>query len=184
MKRFYYISDDLDDLAQVEHELENAGLAKPQIHVFSHDDAGVEQRQLHNVQEFMKRDVVHSALWGALIGFIAAVLILLAAHFTGVAASVHWAPFLLLALIAWGFCTWEGGLFGMHVPHHELRHFETALKEGKHILFVDVEPQQIDLLSGIHARHSHLKPAGQGTSTPSWAILWQKKWHDFIQAMP
>ena len=184
MKRFYYISDDLDDLAQVEHELEMAGIAKPQIHVFSHDDAGVEQRHLHNVQEFMKRDVVHSALWGALIGFIAALLILLAAHFSGIAARVHWAPFLLLALVAWGFCTWEGGLFGMHVPHHELRHFEAALKEGKHILFVDVEPDKIDLLSSIHARHSHLKPAGQGTSTPGWAILWQKKWHDFIQAMP
>ena len=52
MKRFYYISDDLDDLAQVEQELEMAGIMKPQIHVFSHDDAGVEQRHLHNVQEF------------------------------------------------------------------------------------------------------------------------------------
>ena len=31
MKRFYYISDDLDDLEQIEHDLEAGGIARPQI---------------------------------------------------------------------------------------------------------------------------------------------------------
>jgi len=29
MKRFYYISDDLDDLERIEHDLEAGGIARP-----------------------------------------------------------------------------------------------------------------------------------------------------------
>lgn len=184
MKRFYYISDDLDDLAQIEQELENAGITTHQIHIFSNDNAGIEQRNLHNVQEFMKRDVVRSALLGAVLGVIVAALVLLTVYLSGITASVGWAPFILLAILLLGFCTWEGGLFGIHVPHHQLRSFEQAIRAGKHILFVDIQPQEIDLLTQLQMQHPHLKAAGEGTSTPDWAILWQKKWHDFIQAMP
>ncbi len=35
MKRHFYISDDLDDLDRIEVELEEKGVHKPQIHVFS-----------------------------------------------------------------------------------------------------------------------------------------------------
>ena len=41
MKRHYFISDDLDDLAAVERELDAAGITPPQVHVLSNDDAGV-----------------------------------------------------------------------------------------------------------------------------------------------
>jgi hypothetical protein len=184
MKRFFYISESLDELATVEQELKAAGIAEQQIHVFSRDDAGTEQRQLHSVQEFMKRDVVRSASRGAFLGVILAALALVITYYSGVTHSLGWAPFLLLAVVILGFCTWEGGLFGLHVPHHELRDFERALREDKHILFVDVRPQDVLLLNTIQARHPSLKPAGEGTSTPGWAILWQKKWQDFIRAMP
>ena len=40
MKRFYYISDDLDDLEQIEHDLEAGGIARPQIYLLSNDDVG------------------------------------------------------------------------------------------------------------------------------------------------
>ena len=184
MKRFYYISDDLDDLANVEQELEAAGIAQPQIHVFSGDDVGIERRKLHSVQDFMKRDVVHSALLGSIVGLVAASLVLVVVYFSGVTTSVGWVPFLLLAVVILGFCTWEGGLFGMHVPHHGLRHFESAIHDGKHVLFVDLEPEQTHLLSHIQTRHPKLLHAGEGDSTPGWAISFQKKWREFIHAMP
>lgn len=184
MKRFFYISESLDELATVEQELKAVGIVEQQIHVFSRDDAGTEQRQLHSVQEFMKRDVVRSASRGAVVGVLLAALALVVTYYSGVTASVGWAPFLLLAVVILGFCTWEGGLVGLQVPHHDLRNFERALREGKHILFVDVLPQHANLLTAVQARHPDLKPAGEGTSTPGWAILWQKKWRDFIRAMP
>ena len=42
MKRFYYMSDDLDNLERVEHDLEARGIARPQIYLLSNDDVGVE----------------------------------------------------------------------------------------------------------------------------------------------
>ena len=41
MRRFYYISDDLDNLEQIEHELESGGIARPQGHLVSNADVGV-----------------------------------------------------------------------------------------------------------------------------------------------
>jgi Uncharacterized protein conserved in bacteria len=184
MKRFYYTSDSLDGLSEVEHELEIAGITKPQIHVFSRDDAGVEQHELHTVQEFMKRDVLHSGLWGAVVGLAIASLVMIAVNLSGIGADFGWAPFIIPAILVLIFCTWEGGLFGIHKTHHDLRNFESALRDGKHILFVDVETKERSLLQNIQLRHPHLKPAGEGPSTPSWAISCQKKWHDFVQAMP
>ena len=54
MKRYYYLSTDLDDLEIVERDLEAAGITTPQIHVLSLDDQGVEQHHLHNVEAVLK----------------------------------------------------------------------------------------------------------------------------------
>lgn len=184
MKRFYYISDDLDDLAKVQRELESAGISEPQVHVFSRDDAGVENRQMNNVQEFMKRDVVRSGLLGAIIGLIVAILALVLAYFSGLPEKVTWIPFIFLAVVLFGFFTWEGGLFGIQVPNHELQNFEIALREGKHILFVDVEPQETAHLRRVQEQHPHLKLVRETSARPAWAIFWQKKWHNFTHTMP
>lgn len=184
MKRFYYISDDLDDLATIERELKSVGIPQPQVHVFSQDDAGIEKRHMNNVQEFMKRDVVHSALVGATIGFIAAVTVLVLVYFSGLPAKVTWIPFIFLALILFGFFTWEGGFFGIQVPHHELENFETALREGKHILFVDANPHEAKLLAATQAQHPRLKLVRKTSARPSWVIQWQRKWRHFIRSTP
>ena len=71
MKRHYYISDDLDDLEHVEEELEKAGMATPQIHVLSRDDAGVARHaHLHPVEAVLKTDVVRGMRLGAMIGAV------------------------------------------------------------------------------------------------------------------
>ena len=65
MKRFYYISDDLDDLVQIEHELEAGGIARPQIYLLSNDDVGLDNHDVNRVASFMKTDVIHSGEIGA-----------------------------------------------------------------------------------------------------------------------
>lgn len=184
MKRFYYVTDDLDDLAQVEQELEGAGIAKQQVHVISRDEAGMDRRKLHKVQDFMRRDVVRSGLMGAAAGVACASLILIAAYATDVTETIGWAPFILFALVALGFCTWEGGLFGLHRPHHELKRVESKIRKGQHVLFVDMEPQDVQVMRQVQARHAKLQPMGEGAATPEWVIRAQQKWHQFFQAMP
>ena len=54
MRRFYYISDDLDNLEQIEHELESGGIARPQIYLLSNDDVGLENHDVNRVASFLK----------------------------------------------------------------------------------------------------------------------------------
>ncbi|MDX1735631.1 MAG: NAD/FAD-utilizing enzyme, partial [Halioglobus sp.] len=76
MKRHYYISDDLDDLEVIENQLEAAGVSTPQIHILSEDDAGLEEHHLHKVEAVLKKDVVHGTELGAVVGVIAAAVVL------------------------------------------------------------------------------------------------------------
>lgn len=185
MKRHFYISDDLDDLQALEQELENQGVAIPQIHVLSQNDADVENHQLHEVEAVLKKDVVHSMELGAVVGCIAAVLVLALAYFAGwTETAAGWIPFIFLAIVVLGFCTWEGGLFGIQEPHHQFKQFQEALKEGKHVFFVDVTESQEAVLGQVVNAHPRLLAAGEGESTPEWVIEWQKNWNGFIKSMP
>ena len=127
MRRFYYISDDLDNLEQIEHELESGGIARPQIYLLSNDDVGLENHDVNRVASFLKTDIVHLGEIGAVLGLAIAALILLVAHYSGIAAEVSWVPFIFLAIIGFGFATWEAGFIGLHAPNVHFARFEKAL---------------------------------------------------------
>jgi len=185
MKRHYYISDDLDDLEQVEHDLEDKGFGLPQLHVLSEDDAGVHQHNLHEVEAVLKKDVVHGTEVGAVIGMIAAALVLALAYFTGLTqTTAGWVPFIFLAIVVLGFCTWEGGLFGIQEPNSEFKRFEEDLHHGRHIFFVDAEDTQEPMLKEVERAHPKLQPAGIGDSAPSWFVNGHKRFNSFVEAMP
>jgi len=185
MKRHYYISNDLDDLDHVQEELENAGVATPQMHVLSRDDAGVAIRpHLHPVEAVLKKDVVRGTEVGAVIGVVGAGIVLAVAYFSGVTVTVGWVPFLFLALIVLGFCTWEGGLFGIQEPHTDFVRFQDDLDAGKHIFFVDINEDQEDVLSRIVSAHPGLQSAGEGESTPEIVVEAQKRFHKTMESMP
>ena len=139
MKRFYYISDDLDDLEQIEHDLEAGGIARPQIYLLSNDDVGLDNHDVNRVASFLKTDVIHSGEIGAVLGLAVAGVILLVAHFSGIAAQVGWVPFVFLAIIGFGFATWEAGFIGMQAPNVHFTRFEKALAQGRHVLFVETD---------------------------------------------
>ena len=104
MKRHFYISENLDDLEAVEHELEGSGVATPQMHVLSQNDADVQHHHLNEVEAVLKKDVVHSMEMGAVIGVIAASIVLLVAYFAGwTESAAGWMPFIFLSVIILGF---------------------------------------------------------------------------------
>ena len=142
MERYYYISDSLDELEDVEQELEKAGITTEQIHVLSQDDGEVAQRKLHSVTSIMKKDIVHSTVKGAIVGVCLSGLVLLGASWTGWPETYTWTPFIFLSIVVLGFSTWEGGLWGIQEPNHHFTRFQDELEEGKHILFVDVPKKQ------------------------------------------
>ncbi len=185
MKRRFFLSDDLDELDRCEAELLEAGLGTPQIHVLSRDDAGVASRpHLTPVEAVLKKDVVRGTEVGAVIGMAGAALVLGAAWFTGVTASVGWVPFIFLAIIVLGFCTWEGGLFGIQEPHREFSRFDAELERGNHLLIVDVSSSDETLLDQVIATHPTVCLAGEGSATPELVVQAHKKFNDAMQTLP
>ena len=78
MNRHYYISNDLDELENVESELKANGIAEEQMHVLSEQDAQLDQRHLHEVPDVMRKDLVRGGKYGLGIGV--APLFLLEGH--------------------------------------------------------------------------------------------------------
>jgi hypothetical protein len=184
MKRFYFINSHLDELEAVETELEANGVATEQIHVLSLDEAEVGRHKLHEVQEFLKKDVIHSGELGALIGLALAAIALVATYLSGLHNTIGWFPVAVLAVMLLAFCTWEGGLFGIQVPNTNFRRFMKALRHGKHILFVDVDTDQEPTLRDVLKRHPRVHAAGMGQSSPRWIIAWQQRARRFIEWAP
>ena len=177
MLRHYFISDSLDDLEALEKQLEGAGVSRPQIHVLtSHEEELEHHKHLNRVQSFMKRDVVHSTLIGAVIGVVAAVSMLWIAYLAGwTESAAGWVPFIFLSIALLGFFTWEGGLFGIQKPNFHFARFERALKEGKHIFLVDLEPSQDGLLEKALKQHPRMELAGTEQLRQRWIIEFEKK---------
>jgi len=177
MLRHYFISSDLDDLERFEEELERAGISHPQIHVLSLDDTSVENHHhLNDVSSLMKKDLIRSGLFGLLMGVVAAVLVLGVASYAGwTETRAGWMPFIFLAIIVLGFFTWEGGLWGIQTRNARFKHFEEALKAGRHVFLVDVEPNQEAMLAEASAAHPALENAGTGPANPRWIIIWNTR---------
>ncbi len=184
MRRHFYLSDDLDDLERLENDLEARGIERPQIHILSNNDAGLESHHLHQVESLLRKDVVHSGKIGFLVGLVAAAIPLIVAYIVGLSESYLWIPVIFLSVILLGFCTWEGGLIGIQRPNHQYLKFEKAINSGRHLLIVDVDPGQEQLMMKIIADHPNVEDMGLGEPVPSWLVGAQKQWHKFVRWAP
>lgn len=184
MKRYFYLSNDLDDLEAIEAELEQQGLSMPQIHVISKDAAGLESHHLNQVHQWFQTDVIHSTLKGAVIGCVAASVAITVAYFSGLIGYIGVAPFVLLSIVLLGFCTWEAGFIGTQLPNRYFKKFQKALDRGKHLLMVDITPEEKPILKKVCANHPKLHKAGVGSGAPKWTVVGQAKAQELAQAAP
>jgi len=183
--RHYFLSDSLDELEKIEEELEAKGIAYEQFHVLSNENAEVSRHEhLHEVPSLMQRDIVRSTIKGAVIGLIASSLLLVIVSLTSVTENVGWMPFIFLAIVVLGFCTWEGGFLGIQTPNKDYVRFDGALQDGKHIFFVDIAASQEANLAEVLKHHPKLSPAGDGDATPGVVMQIQHNWHEFRKVFP
>lgn len=185
MLRHYYITDNLEDLAKVEQQLIDQGIMDSQIHVLSEQDAEVAKLQLHEVESVLKKDVVHSTEMGAVVGIILALITLAFAYIMNwVSSPVGWLPFIFLSIVIVGFCTWEGGFIGIQTDNINFRRFKRLISNGKHILFVDIEPSQKYTLDSVIKDYPSLQTQGTGDASPSWVVYGREKYQTFMKSMP
>ncbi len=184
MKRHFYLSDDLSDLEALEQELEDAGVDAEQIHILSNDEAELENRHLRAVGSFSKKDIVRAGSVGFAVGILLVAVMMLVSLQLGLDKTDAWMPIMFLAVVTLGFCTWEGGLWGIQNLNHEFKRFHQELDKGKHLFFVDVKDKQESVVSHIVDFHPKLVLAGSGGSSPEWLVNSQKAWHRFVRWAP
>ena len=184
MKRYFYVSNELDDLQNVENALEESGISRAQIHVLSNDDAGVKERNLNQVYSWFKTDVISTTYKGLIVGLILAVVVIFFSNSLGAVDSIGWAPFIMLAIVCVGFCTWEGGLIGSHLPSSRFKNFQRSLEEGKHILMVDAEAKDIDFIDSVVAKNPGMKAAGADVTKDQWTVVTERRLRQFASWGP
>lgn len=184
MNRYYFVGDDLDELARVERELQSQGISPLQMHVLPNNDAQADLKGLESVDSLLRKDIIRSLGIGFVIGMGLALLVILVAYLSGITATEHWVMVGFLCVVIAGFCTWEGGLFGIQVPNRELRRFTKHLHNGKHVFFVDIDTEQKESLENMARRHKDLRPVGTGEGERAWMFTLRSGWHRFIHSAP
>lgn len=174
LTRYFFISTNLDDLEHFGTDLENAGVVTPQIHVLTDNEDEAHRHHVHQVTPFMKRDIVHSAIAGAAVGVCLAVVAFVVTMVAGLHGTEagSW-PFIFLAVILLGFCTWVGGLSGIQSSNSRTRQFDQAVKEGKHVFFVDQPKGHGAELEAVSNRYATVEMAGRDRGAPSWLVFSQ-----------
>ena len=189
MERYYYLSDNLDDLKKVENELQGHGIESLQLHVLSQDSgkiqADLEYHNLHSVNSIMKKDLMHSGLIGLVIGLFFALATLFLAYQQGwTETATGWMPFIFLAILIMGFCTWEGGLFGLQEPNQELDRFSELIDKDHVLFYVDVDTSQASSLRAVVLNHPKLQYCGEGQAPPAWIVGSLRYAKKMIKALP
>lgn len=175
MKRYYYMSENIEEIEATEHELEETGIARERIHVLSNNEEEIVSRKLHGVNSVFRKNMLQSGIFGAGVGILGAVLVLGAVSISDLPQTYTWAPFIFLSIVVLGFCTWEGGFLGIQEPHHEFKHFDDDLRHGKHVLLVDITDDQSDIVNGVLAGHPSMQPTGTG-SGPVLPVIKAQEW--------
>lgn len=187
MKRYFYSGDDLDRIEALSRQLESAGFDRVQMHVLSKDDTGVDSHQgIHAVASIMKKDVLASGLRGALVGaVIASGIVILAMRMQAFDSPAGTVIALFLAIGSFGFCTWEGGLFGIQTSNRRFVRFQGLLDSGRHLFFIDVDRNQVADLRKVIERHSGIEAIGEARGLPRWLVTSQREVPKFLtQTLP
>ncbi len=147
--------------------------------MLSNDDVGLENRDVNRVASFLKTNLIHAGEIGALLGLAIAAVILLISYFSGIAAQVGWAPFIFLAIVGFGFATWEAGFIGMQTPNVHFARFEEALEQGRHVLFVETDREDQRKLKAVIKQYPSLERAGTEVTHTRALMVLLKYWERF-----
>ena len=172
MKRYYFISDDMDALGRVEARLRNHGIIKPQIQLLSKDETTVAGHEpFHVIAPALKQDIAHGMLINTLFGALAGVLILAIGYITRLPDSYGWIPFCLLATAIFAFVTWSSGFYGFQVSQKDFHRLKKDLEDGKYIFIVDVDSSQQEIIRQMEYENPYLIDAGTGSVSPRWISM-------------
>lgn len=158
MKNLMFITDDLDELEATEKKLEDKGIPRSHIHVFSKNEAKLERRDIPSLNDFSKRDVVRSGLYGALLGGFLSGTFLMTSWALGWTEGIGIIPVGFVTIALFGFCTWEGGLWGIQTVNRRFDKFRKEIATGAHLLIVDATEEELKTVEDTVSQFEHMRP--------------------------
>lgn len=185
MKRYFYVSNDLRSVERLQNSLTDKGIALDQVHVLTNNESEADRRNLNTVHSLLRKDVIRSGFYGAGIGAILAALALATAYFFGwTNTAAGWIPFIFLAIVLFGFSTWEGGFLGFQRPHYQFKKLNKALQRGKHVLYVDVLDSEKAMVESLIRDTESVTKVSEASGEPHWFVSWRTGFRSFLKAMP
>ena len=157
MKRLMYLTKNIDELDNAEHELENKGIPRSHINVLSNDANALARHDLPRLSDWSSLDITYYGLIGAVIGFVLAVLLFAMAYALGASQGTTWSLVGIGAVVIMGFAIWEAGLVGVSKMNHRFDRFQEALKSGAHLLIVDVKKDEAPVVEQSVGAYPDLK---------------------------
>lgn len=135
--QYQFILDDLKESDQIQSELEQVGIDENDIHFVSENSKDFAGHQVHEASIIEERDVLHSGMRWAVVGFLSGLLLALV---IGLIQPYGWQPqlinTLLFCLLGMGFGGWMGGLVGMSHRNYRISQYEEQLQQGKALMLV------------------------------------------------
>ena len=141
MKRLYYLTEDMDFAEHISAVLTSSGISEHHIHVLSKDEAGVTTHHLHGPNILERVDFVRVALNGMGIGMMLAIITLFVARILLDVSMTMAGQIGSMALLML-FGTWLGGMIGFTQENRHLRRFHEQIEKGRHLIMIDVHPQE------------------------------------------
>lgn len=157
MKNLMFITDNLDELEKMEKNLESKNIPRSHIHVFSKNEAQLENRDIPSLNDFSKRDLIRSGIYGALLGGILSGSFLMASWAMGWTNGLGIVPVGFVTVALFGFCTWEGGLWGIQTVNRRFDNFREELSSGSHLLIVDAKEEELNTIKDTAEKHPQMR---------------------------
>ena len=159
MKCLYYLTSTLDSTQHISNDVQEVGVDNWFIHVVSKDESGLKREQINSGNYLEKLDILRNGIIGALIGFIAGVLLMFV-----VMATEPFGPdvksFVYLGIVFFVTCfgAWSGGLIGIESENKKMAEFRDDIEAGKYLLLIYARKKYDDLIqSMMEKKHPEAK---------------------------
>lgn len=162
MKRFYYLTDNIESTEKVSEDLHAEGISDWHFHVLSKDEAGLQKKHVHVANPLHRFDIIHSGERGALIGGVLGFLIGTLAVMMSPLGSIFGMWFALLPTVVFGcFGAWVGGMVGLSHENYKIARFTDEIEAGRFLIMVDARKNLEDrVLRMMERQHPEATLAG------------------------
>jgi hypothetical protein len=166
MKRMYFVSRNIDRVEHLSEQLYKRIVSGWDFQVLSKDEAGLQKHQIHSANIFERYDLVHSAERGSMIGgFIGLIAILSFARLNLGHLELGIFQYIVVMVAPVLFCTWLGGLIGLHHENYKISRFHDLLEHGAYLVMIDVSlHNEAHVRKIMTEQYADFQPAGISSS--------------------